>query len=145
MTELVIVMRPVRTRERERNRTPASWRPECAGTAARWTGSGTAKVHSVDAVPGGQQRNELVERPPRLRESVHQEHRDALVSCGGVVQLCAVHCRSFVPGTGDGCLFGIHERLLKSHEVCDNQVVISGRDKRDLLATWKRIGIATRR
>src|SRR6516162_6047061 len=74
----------------------------------------TAKVDSVDTVPGGEQRNELAEGPPRLRESVDQEHRDDLVSCGDVVQLRAVYCRNFVPGTGDGCLAGIHERLLNS-------------------------------
>jgi len=71
---------------------------------------------------------------------------DALVSCGDVVQSCAVHCCGFVPGTGDGCLAGIHECPLKSYEFCvagngTGKPVCSGRQNRWVLSGlgWVRV------
>ena len=92
-----------------------------------------AEVHGVDAVMGGEKRDELAEGPPRLRESVNQEHGSALVSGGDVVQSRAVHRCGLVPNAGDRCSVEIHERLLASSGI-DNQVVTIATDKQPRLS-----------
>lgn len=62
----------------------------------------TAKVDGEHAMLPAQQGDQLVEHPPGLRETVHQQYGRSGRSRGDVVQLGAVHADAVVVDAGDG-------------------------------------------